>query len=125
MMKQHSAGPAHSHYFASGTSHELGHTHTVQLFTYPVNGTAFEQHMHSFQGVTAINEGHFHRITGMTGPAIPFSGFMHTHPLFIYVNDEPFEFKEGYYETILSIPRHTHVLTGRTDFPVGFEPLHW
>lgn len=118
-------GPPHAHYFYANSSVELQHFHFVELFTYPTNGTSTDGHTHRFQGITKRMEGHFHRFFGETGPAILLPNHQHIHAVSSQVDDEPFEFFEGYYETVLGIRRHTHAFSGITGTPLGIEPVNW
>lgn len=118
-------GPAHAHNFTAQTSETMNHSHSISIFTYPVNGTGTDGHFHLFQGTTSVENGHFHRLAGGTGPAILLPNGSHVHAIYALTNDEPFEFKGGYYETVLTIERHTHTFIGRTGVPLGFEPPNW
>jgi hypothetical protein len=118
-------GDAHAHEFHGVTSVDLGHAHEIAFFTYPVNGTAEDGHKHRFQGVTEREDGHFHRFDAYTGPAIPTTNGNHVHAIYVAMNDEPFEFKGGYYRTVLDIQRHTHRVLGQTGSPLGYEPPNW
>jgi hypothetical protein len=33
-----------------------------------------DQHVHYFNGVTTLNDGHTHKYVGITGPAVPIQG---------------------------------------------------
>ncbi|RKN84101.1 YmaF family protein [Paenibacillus ginsengarvi] len=124
-----SAGPAHAHYVAIQSSVTLGHSHLVDFFTYPVNGTATDGHTHQYQGASRVasyeGQAHFHRISGETGPAIPLPDGSHYHSVDDRVNDEPFRFEGGSYRTVLTIPRHTHAYSGVTGPGIGYEPSGW
>ncbi|PYI55000.1 YmaF family protein [Paenibacillus flagellatus] len=113
--------PAHAHYLQAVTSRELGHSHIVQLFTYPVNGSARDGHVHDFQGHTFLDRDHFHRFYGKTGPALPLPDGSHYHDIRIEVDDEPFQFQGGSYKTVLTIPRHVHTFGGATGKPLGSD----
>ncbi|MGF7029638.1 hypothetical protein J2T17_000543 [Paenibacillus mucilaginosus] len=119
-------GPAHAHEFRIRTAPALGHTHHMLLYTYAVNGTGEDGHIHKFQGHTLMADGsHFHRVTGQTGPAIPLPGGKHYHEASGELDDEPFQPKGGYYTTMLSVPRHVHGYAGRSGPPIGTEPPEW
>lgn len=122
-------GPAHAHYARVEASIELGHRHTVDFFTYPVNGTGADGHVHDYQGVTRVaaydGQVHFHRLLGITGPAIALADGSHYHLIGGEVNDEPFRFEGGSYRTVLTIPRHTHDYAGATGPGLGQEPEGW
>lgn len=125
-MCDHNSAPPHAHYFLPAvTSTALGHRHSITFFTYATNGYAADGHVHSFQGTTELGFNHFHRIVGNTGPAIPLGSGAHFHWVQFEVDDEPFEFQEGYYETVLSIPRHTHRVAGPTSTGIGYFPPNW
>lgn len=121
--------PSHAHYARVRSSYQQGHWHTVDFFTYPVNGSGSDGHHHDFQGVTrmAAYDGqiHFHRFYGITGPAIALPDGSHYHQINGEVNDEPFLFEGGSYKTVLSIPRHTHLYSGATSSGLGYEPAGW
>lgn len=120
-----SPAPAHAHGFTAITSENMGHAHFLALYTYPANGSGTDGHAHRYQGTTKLNGGHFHRFLGMTGPAIPMPDGTHVHEINAEVDEEPFIFLGGYYETVLEIPRHTHQFTGRTGTPIGQEAPNW
>ncbi|UJF31284.1 YmaF family protein [Paenibacillus hexagrammi] len=73
--------PAHVHFFADITSEELGHHHVLRLYTFSVNGSDYDGHVHHYQGITGIKYGHYHTYYGVTGPPIPLPGGNHTHDL--------------------------------------------
>lgn len=122
-------GPEHAHYASIPSSVSLGHRHLVDFFTYPVNGTATDGHIHDYQGTTRVAkyEGqiHFHRLYGITGPAIALPDGSHYHAIDEKTNDEPFEFLGNNYKTVLTIPRHTHAYRGYTSVGIGYEPPGW
>ncbi|MEF3301669.1 YmaF family protein [Paenibacillus sp. GYB003] len=122
-------GPSHAHYAAYRTSSVAGHSHIVDFFTYPVNGTATDGHTHDYQGVSRVanygTQSHFHRIVGETGPAVPLPDGSHYHLVEGSLNDEPFQFEGGSYKTVLTIPRHPHSFSGPTGTGIGYEPPGW
>ncbi|NEW06250.1 hypothetical protein GK047_09525 [Paenibacillus sp. SYP-B3998] len=73
--------PAHVHFFTTKTSETLHHYHLLRLYTFSVNGTAYDGHVHQYQGITGIKYGHFHNYYGQTGPAIPLRDGSHIHIL--------------------------------------------
>ncbi len=122
-MSRYPAAPPHAHYFFPAiTSEALGHMHRSTFFVYAANGNATDGHVHSFQGTTNLDANHFHRFLGDTGPAIPLDNGAHYHWVKLEVDDEPFQFQEGYYETVLTIPRHTHRFSGATSTGIGYFP---
>lgn len=112
--------PSHAHYFAGISSETLEHKHLVQFFTYAVNGSAHDGHIHRFQGYTSVNDKHFHRFFGFTGPAIPLPDGSHIHLLKGEVDPEPFISKGNYYFTVLSVDRHTHRFSGPSGGGIGY-----
>ncbi|ALS21728.1 MULTISPECIES: YmaF family protein [Paenibacillus] len=114
--------PSHAHLFQGWSSLVLGHVHLVEFFTYPVNGSATDQHVHTYQGHTSVAVGHFHRFIGRTGCAIPLPDGSHYHDIDAIVDEEPFEFKKGYYVTVSRIKPHTHEFKGFTGTGLGYEP---
>ncbi|GAA3404701.1 YmaF family protein [Paenibacillus hodogayensis] len=121
--------PAHAHYAAARSSTELGHWHWIYFFTYPVNGSAADGHVHDYQGTSRVADykgvSHFHRFNGTTGPAIALADGTHYHLFSAELNDEPFQLEGGSYLTVLSIPRHTHSFSGPTGPGLGYEPPGW
>ncbi|MBP1155915.1 MULTISPECIES: YmaF family protein [unclassified Paenibacillus] len=117
--------PSHAHMFRNWSVPEMGHTHLIELFTYPVNGSATDRHVHTYQGHTAMAAGHFHRFLSTTGPAIPLPDGSHYHVIDGVVDDEPFEFKGGFYVTVTRLKRHTHRFWGSTGSGLGYEPPDW
>lgn len=107
----------------------LEHDHWIDLFTYPVNGTADDGHTHDYQGTSkaaaADGQLHFHRFYGVTGPAIPLPDGRHIHRIKQEMFDEPFQFEGGSYRTVLTIPRHIHSYAGSTGTGIGYEPDDW
>lgn len=120
-----SYAPPHAHHFRTVTFVTLRHAHELELFTYPSNGNRMDNHYHSFAGATSTQAKHFHRVEGNTGPAVALPNGGHYHLIHSEVNDEPFEFMEGYYTTVLSIPRHTHLYIGATSEGLGYFPSKW
>jgi len=120
-----SIGPSHAHYFQSVTNVTMNHSHSLKVFTYPVNGNGIDGHFHRYQGITDMQDGHFHWFTGHTGPAILLPDGSHVHAIFGETDDEPFIHLGNNYETILTIPRHTHRFSGRTGPGLGYEPEGW
>lgn len=117
--------PAHAHAFINWTSVALGHFHGVEMFVYAANGDGMDGHVHRYQGHTKMAMGHFHRFIGLTGPPIPLPDGSHYHEIDGLTNDEPFEFKQNYYKTVLSVKRHAHKFAGRTGTGIGYEPPGW
>ncbi|WP_213410468.1 YmaF family protein [Xylanibacillus composti] len=118
--------PPHAHYFFPAlTTFTLGHRHRVTFFVYAANGIAGDGHVHRFQGTTDLDAEHFHRITGYTGPAIPLESGAHFHWIQAEAEEEPFQFREGYYKTVLTIPRHSHRFAGPTGTGIGYFPEGW
>ncbi|MBD0380763.1 YmaF family protein [Paenibacillus sedimenti] len=73
--------PAHVHFFTMKTSEDLGHHHLLRLYTFNNNGTAYDGHVHQYQGITGIVYGHYHNYYGTTGPAISLQNGTHIHLL--------------------------------------------
>ncbi|MEC0230873.1 YmaF family protein [Paenibacillus alba] len=73
--------PAHVHFFKSITSEELKHHHLLRVYTFSVNGTANDGHVHQYQGITGIRYGHYHNYFGISGPAIALQNGTHIHLL--------------------------------------------
>jgi hypothetical protein len=73
--------PAHVHFFTTKTSEVLNHHHLLRLYTFSVNGTAYDGHVHQYQGITGIRYGHYHNFYGTSGPAIPLPDGSHIHSL--------------------------------------------
>lgn len=117
--------PAHAHHCRIITLFNLGHRHVLNFFTYAVNGSGTDGHIHQFQGASSIADGHFHRFLGASGPAIPLADGSHYHEISGTVKDEPFEFKRGSYKTILAIQRHIHSFSGASGTGIGYEPADW
>ncbi|GFZ95463.1 hypothetical protein GCM10008018_47360 [Paenibacillus marchantiophytorum] len=69
------------HFFESKTSDELDHHHLIRVYTFSVNGTAYDCHVHQYQGITGIRYGHYHNFYGITGPAIALQDGTHFHLL--------------------------------------------
>ncbi|MCZ8519961.1 MULTISPECIES: YmaF family protein [Paenibacillus] len=118
-------GPSHAHAFWLQSSAELGHSHLMLVYTYAVNGTGQDGHIHTFQGHTRLAARHFHRMIGRTGPPIALPDGTHYHEVHGELDDEPFRPEPGYYTTVLSIPRHIHLYAGRSGPPIGVEPPGW
>lgn len=117
--------PAHAHFYRAVTSVGLGHSHILEFYVYPANGDAYDGHQHNYQGHTMVNQGHFHRVIGTTGPAIPLPDGSHIHEVYDRVDDEPFSFRGGYYSTETGIPRHEHTFEGPTGPGIGYWPPGW
>lgn len=117
--------PSHAHLFRGWSVPGLGHAHFVEFFTYPVNGSATDRHVHTYQGHSSVSSGHFHRFIGTTGVAIPLPDGSHVHNIVGVVDDEPFEFKGGFYVTLTRIKRHAHEFKGFTGTGLGYEPADW
>ncbi|OPH60759.1 hypothetical protein BC351_16300 [Paenibacillus ferrarius] len=73
--------PAHVHFFKNITSEELKHRHLQRVYTFSVNGTAYDGHVHQYQGITGIRYGHYHNFFGISGPAIALQNGTHIHLL--------------------------------------------
>ncbi|NOU72243.1 hypothetical protein GC098_12550 [Paenibacillus sp. LMG 31458] len=73
--------PAHVHFFEIITSEELNHHHLLRLYTFNVNGTAYDNHVHQYSGISGIRYGHYHAYYGTTGPAIALQDGTHFHLL--------------------------------------------
>ncbi|WP_347552051.1 YmaF family protein [Pseudalkalibacillus hwajinpoensis] len=87
------------------------HTHGYLIgFSFPVNGTDHDQHVHRVEGITIREERHQHRYSVQTGPPIPLPGGGHYH-LF---GGETFSKEE-----------HEHYFSGRTGKPLGSYPDDW
>lgn len=43
---------SHNHYFQTSTFNTLDHSHFVNVYTFPVNGSADDGHVHYFKGIT-------------------------------------------------------------------------
>jgi hypothetical protein len=122
---------SHAHYFGVRTSIHLGHSHFLDFFSFPANGTSTDGHSHDYTGITKYSEKpirHFHRYQGVTGAAIPLPDGSHYHEVLDEVNNEPFQlqpFGGGMYKTILEIKRHTHSFSGLTGTEIGRPPHNW
>lgn len=97
----------------------------LRVFVYPANGCGADGHVHPFQGATEYASGHFHRIAGWTGPAIPRPDGSHVHCIEAQADTEPFRFRGGAYETATDLPRHAHRVSAVTGPPLGGEPACW
>lgn len=73
--------PAHVHFFEIMTSETLQHDHLLRLYTFSMNGTAYDKHVHQYQGISGIKYGHYHTYYGTTGPAIALLDGTHFHLL--------------------------------------------
>lgn len=102
---------AHSHYFKGDVEERLNHRHLQIIgFSFPINGTSYDQHVHRIEGITVIDKGHQHRYSVESGPpiALPMGGHYHTF------NGET-KTKES----------HKHYFSGKTSLPIGNYPLNW
>lgn len=121
--------PSHAHYARAASSVALDHWHWVDFFTYPINGDATDGHVHDYQGTSRVADyrgiPHFHRLLGVTGPAIALPDGSHYHRISDNLNDEPFQLEGGSYLTVQTIPRHVHAYSGTTSAPLGTEPEGW
>ncbi|RXT04318.1 YmaF family protein [Ammoniphilus sp. CFH 90114] len=104
----------HTHYFHTISSSHEGHTHFIQAFTFPVNGTSTDDHFHTFKGVTPNEHGHQLFFTGITGPAIPLPDGSHIHEVVGSVSRD-----------VQGRPTHTHEFKALTGRPLGQEPPGW
>jgi hypothetical protein len=113
---------SHAHYMQTITDEALKHVHMMGLYTYAVNGTSTDKHVHTYQGHTLMADGHFHRFLGTTGPAIGLPNGEHYHRVISKTDDEPFIFRGNQYSTVLAIPRHVHTFSGVTGRGIGYAP---
>ncbi|NOV01963.1 YmaF family protein [Paenibacillus planticolens] len=120
--------PAHVHFFKAMSSKELEHNHLLRLYTYSVNGTAYDCHVHQYAGITGIKYGHYHNYFGTTGPAIALQNGRHIHFLEGTVEQNAFNTsrgkalvisaeKEGLIEEL-----HQHTYSGYSTVGFGYEP---
>ena len=127
--------PAHAHYFEAITSVHLQHQHRMRGFTYSVNGSALDGHVHTFQGESELSRGHFHRFYGTTGPAIPLPNGAHYHAISGRVFNNYLQslniilggaaFTKGVQYSANSKDVHAHDYKGSTGVGIGYEPTLW
>ncbi|WLR58621.1 YmaF family protein [Guptibacillus hwajinpoensis] len=102
---------AHSHYFHGSIEKRYNHHHLSMIgFSFPVNGSSFDQHVHRIEGITVMEQGHQHRYSVQSSPPITLPGGGHYHTF------------SG--ETI-SKEKHEHYFSGQTSPPIGNPPLNW
>ncbi|WP_141603913.1 YmaF family protein [Terrilactibacillus laevilacticus] len=80
-------------------SDDSGTHHSHQLFITSWDGRPV--HVHQISGITSFDAGHNHRISGVTGPAIPIPNGGHYH-----------EFRGV--TSVNGVHPHTHRYSGRT-----------
>ncbi|MCY9656967.1 YmaF family protein [Paenibacillus chondroitinus] len=120
--------PAHVHFFKTMSSITLGHNHLLRLYTFNVNGTAYDGHVHQYQGITGIRYGHYHNYFGTTGPAIPLQNGMHIHFLEGIVELNAYNTSRGgalvssAQKTGLIKELHQHSYSGYSTAGFGYEP---
>ncbi|MGG1515290.1 YmaF family protein [Paenibacillus oryzisoli] len=119
--------PAHVHFFRTTTSETLKHHHVLRLYTFSVNGTSYDQHVHQFQGISGIKYGHYHAYYGVTGPPIALPNGGHIHLLTGTVEPNLYNTRrhgalaksakmEGYIAEI-----HQHTFQGYSTIGFGYE----
>lgn len=119
--------PHHTHYYLLKSSDAKGHYHVVKGITRVINGNRLDRHIHMFRGVTTLDNRHYHRFYGKTGPAIPLEGGGHYHVIderTFYNYDEPLEAQFGgviYGEH--DRPKHEHRFSGKTIDIIGYDPF--
>ncbi|MGA9288016.1 MAG: YmaF family protein [Anaerobacillus sp.] len=102
---------AHAHYFKGELEVSDEHDHEILIgYSFPVNGTSFDQHVHRIEGLTIKENGHQHRYGLQSGPAIPLPAGGHYHT---------FEGKT------FSVENHAHSFRGETGLPLGNYPPNW
>lgn len=111
MYKSFELPEAHAHYFKGEVEQRLNHHHSYVLgFSFPINGSSFDQHVHRIEGITVMDEGHQHRYSIESGPPIRLPKGGHYHKF------------SG--ETV-SKENHEHYFSGETSLPIGQYPLNW
>ncbi len=111
MFKGYELPFAHAHYFKGKLEVRDEHDHDILVgYSFPVNGTSYDQHFHRIEGLTIEENGHQHRFSVQSGPPIPLPAGGHYHRL------------EG--ETV-SVENHSHHFWGRTGLPLGNYPPNW
>lgn len=118
--------PSHVHYYKGITTIEENHRHYIDGFTYPVNGSSYDQHTHRYRGITSFENEHYHRYYGETSPAIPLPNGSHYHTIKgrVYFNySEPLEIEYG---GVVYGPEekevHDHNYQGQTGKETGMFP---
>ncbi len=102
---------AHAHYFRGSLEERFNHQHFQILgFSFPINGSSFDLHVHRIEGITIEEEGHQHRYSVESGPPILLAKGGHYHKF------------SG--ETV-SKENHKHYFSGETSLPIGNSPLNW
>lgn len=110
-MKWNALPFAHSHHIKGRIEKRNNHNHALIIgFSFPVNGSAYDQHVHQIEGLTIEEDGHQHRYSVQSGPPIPLSSGEHFHNF----NGETF-----------SANNHRHFFSGRTGSPLGNYPIDW
>lgn len=118
--------PAHAHYYYADSTIKEDHEHIVDGFTFSVNGSNTDNHMHAFKGVTSFEKGHYHRYYGKTGSAIPLPNGTHYHEISgrVYFNyNVPEEIEHG--GVVYSPAKkdvHDHNFKGLSGEPLGYYP---
>jgi hypothetical protein len=127
--------PPHTHHLRAVTTAERGHRHVLQSFVYANNGSAYDGHIHDFQGITDQANGHRHRFYGRTGPALPLADGSHYHavsgwtylnytqPVQVLIGGMPLEGGVIYSETAEGL--HRHAYSAATSVNFGEPPADW
>ncbi|MFC5447923.1 YmaF family protein [Paenibacillus aestuarii] len=119
--------PAHVHFFKAITSQTLKHHHMIRLYTFNNNGTAYDGHVHQFQGITGIVYGHYHNFYGITGPPIPLANGNHYHLLEGIVELNAYNTSRGHNLMISAAQEglirewHQHEYSGYSTVGFGYE----
>ncbi|WNR42585.1 YmaF family protein [Paenibacillus roseipurpureus] len=120
--------PAHVHFFTTITSETLSHHHLLRLYTFSVNGTSYDGHVHQYQGISGIKYGHYHAYYGVTGPPIALANGEHFHMLDGIVDLNLYNtsrrgtlMKSAKLEGII-LELHQHLYQGYTSVGFGYEP---
>lgn len=121
--------PVHAHYYHALSTENLGHRHLVDGFTFPVNGSDNDKHVHHFTGLTKFEQRHYHRYYGVTSPAIPIEGGGHYHTIKgrvynAYIDPEVVKFGGVVYSPTQK-DVHDHNYEGRTGEGLGYFPENW
>lgn len=120
--------PAHVHFFKVMSSVDVDHNHLLRLYTFSVNGTAYDGHVHQYQGITGIKYGHYHNYFGTTGPAIPLQDGTHYHFLEGMVELNAFNTPRGRALQLSASMEgmidewHQHTYSGFSSLGLGYEP---
>jgi len=119
--------PAHVHFLKVISGECLSHHHLLRVYTFSVNGTAYDGHVHQYQGITGIEYGHYHSYAGTTGPAIPLPDGSHYHLAQGLVQLNAYNTSRGgaltrsaQKEGLIS-ELHHHTYCGATTVPLGGE----